>query len=52
MENISDVDEDDFLRSTAAVVVTVITSVCALNKLATNCGLLPHCYKINIRKTN
>jgi len=33
-ENISDVDEDDFLRSTAAVAVTVITSVCVLNKLA------------------
>jgi len=40
MENISVDDVDDFLRSTAAVAVTVITSVCVLNKLATYCGLL------------
>jgi len=40
MENISDEDEDDFLHSTAAVAVTVITGVCVLNKLATYCGLL------------
>jgi len=36
-ENISDDNEDDFLHSTAAVAVTVITSVCVLNKLATYC---------------
>jgi len=42
MDNVSDDDDDDddWLHSTAAVTITVITSVCVLNKLATYCGLL------------